>query len=228
MTSTVNFIDDNNVQILWELLIDQDCLQNNPRGMAVAGDIFKGLIPKFYEKEKNISSDLSEMNKKFSFVIMNILNNKMTAPPPPPKITFAEIKSEKISLFEKEFTKKQSEFNNTLSMVIPETPNFRDKQDLPITEMELLIQQTIAQRNFDTNYITDKSQTPTVKYIKIDKNNKNDAPVNYDIIDLERPPLTPQPKNNRHISWDIDPDTTDVNSKLDKIMKMLEFIISKI
>lgn len=226
MTSTVNFMDDNNVQMLWELIIDNDGLQNNPRGMSVAGDIFKGLIPKFYEKEKNISSDLSEMNKKFSFVIKNIINNKMTAPPPPPKITFAEIKSEKIALFENAFSKKQSEFNNTLSMVIPETPNFRDKQDLPIAEMELLIQQTIAQRNFDTNYITDKLQPPPVKYIKIDKDNKNDAHVNYDIIDLERPPLTHQPKNNRHISWDTD--NNDVNVKLDKMMQMLEFIISKL
>ena len=226
MTSTVNFIDDNNVQMLWELIIDGDGLQKNPRATAVAGDIFKKLIPKFYEKEKNISSDLSEMNKKFSFVIMNILNNKMTAPPPPPKITFAEIKSEKIALFENEFSKKQSEFNNTLSMVIPETPNFRDKQDLPIAEMELLIQQTIAQRKFDTNYITEKLQTPPVKYIKIDKSNKDDAQVNYDIIDLERPLLTPHPKNNRHISWDTD--NNDVNVKLDKMMQMLEFIISKL
>ena len=228
MTSTVNFMDNNNVQMLWELILDNNSLQRTPRGMAVAGDIFKGLIPRFYEKEKNISIDLSEMNKKFSFVVMNILNNKMTPPLPSPKITFDEIKSEKLAIFETELSKKQSEFN-TPSRVIPEMPNFKDKQDLPIGEMELLIQQTIAQRNFDTNYITSKlaSQQPPVKYIKIDKTNKDDASINYDIIDLERPlPPPQQPKHKRHITWDTD--NTDVNVKLDKIMQLLEFIISKL
>jgi hypothetical protein len=126
-----------------------------------------------------------------------------------------------LNLFEKELNKKQEEFSNAMTIPVPPVPNFSDKLDEPMSEIELEIKKIQEQRKYDIEIINNtnknmqvssdanwlKSQETSIKNEKLSKINNN-------II------------NNKHISWEdeqqiheeeIDEEEINIFGKLKKI-----------
>lgn len=153
--STSTFLDNDNVQMLWEVIIDDPTVAQN----TTTQQVFTRIVPEFYEREKFKYKNLMEMNKQFISVLVDLLSsqdnkNKQQQQPSKPKITFEELQQERVSQFENALNIKQQEFTQAMALPLPPTPIFTDSQkDEPLTEMEKIIQQTIAERNLEMEKI---------------------------------------------------------------------------
>ena len=220
--NTIGFLALPNVEILWEVIVDENILYNK--------NDFEKILLNFYEKEKNNYDDLFSLNKSF---ISSVIKPPTIEKVP---ITFKELQNEKISHFNRDLIEKEENFKQTMSRPVPTLPNFRDKMDEPLNEMESIIKRTIAERNYDIVQITNehlKGKTSTqepsikkeklsplffnssngssseIKYIKIDPTSYNETP---HYIDLSlanddktiNDNTTSRITNNiqsKHISW---------------------------
>ena len=152
--SNKNFLSPANAQMLWEVLIDEESIMKDKRTQ----ETFVKMLPEFYEREKsNPQTTLIGLNKQFISLMLNLLRQ---APPqvarttiPPAKkilITQEELQNDRASHFEQELNKKQQEFTSAMAVPVPTTPVFTDNtKDTPLTEMNMIIQRTIAERNLD-------------------------------------------------------------------------------
>lgn len=123
-----------------------------------------------------------------------------------PPITYEEIHNERLSKFEKDLNKKQEEFSNAMALPLPPVPNFNDKLDQPMSEIELEIKRIQEQRNYDieiinksynqgsnlTNSTWLESQETSIKNEKLNLNSLNSAIKNNNISNNV---------NEKHISW---------------------------
>ena len=247
-----DFLALSNVEILWEVIGEQDIFQNR--------NVFETVLTEFYETENMKHGDLVMLNKAF---ISSILFASQQPPqyqqqPHQPQqphqqphqqpqqkipITFEELQTEKLSQFEIKLTEKEEDFKQSMARPLPQQiPNFRDKMDEPLTEIETIIKRTIAERNYDISQIVNanananvnelkseetsikkeklsplffsslnqqknKSDTPEIKYIKIDNNTFRETPVP---IDLNQPTeRSSSNKPSKHISWNKDIQNSD-------------------
>ena len=145
--------------------------------------IFETNIKAFFVREKNNYNSLVELNKKYILLLINYIiklqdnsidevnrQNSQNVQNVQnsqgfkkikiheddtiqQQITYEDIHNERISKFEKELTKKQEEFTTSMSVSVPPTPNFNDKLDEPINEIELEIKRIQEQRNYDIELI---------------------------------------------------------------------------
>jgi peptidyl-tRNA hydrolase len=151
--STKNFLSDTNVQMLWEVLIDEDTIMKDKRTQ----ETFAKTLPEFYEREKSKpQTTLIGLNKQFISLMLNLLRQAPTqiarTNPPTKKvlITQEELQNDRAANFEQELNKKQQEFTSAMAVPVPTTPVFTDNtKDVPLTEMNLIIQRTIAERNLE-------------------------------------------------------------------------------
>jgi hypothetical protein len=153
-----DFLTKGNVDLLWEVIIDDELFKNKPKELInQIGSMFTQNLRGFNEVEKNNSNNLINMNKKFIELILNrsysIINfNKNTIPPQKQKelITSTDLLSDRMSQFEKELSQKQSEFTTAMSLPVPPVPKFSDNNlDGPMGEMDLAIKKALEQRNYD-------------------------------------------------------------------------------
>jgi hypothetical protein len=150
--------------MLWEIILDDDIVVNKNRDeITQINRIFLSVAQQFYDKEKNLHQTLIGMNKKFISVIVNILNQNFPKPKPlvihnekeTIPITAEEIQKNRENEFEQEFKRKQDEFTRAMSLPVPETPKFSDNaRDEPISELDVIIKRTIAERNLEMQQIT--------------------------------------------------------------------------
>ena len=191
--------------------------------------------------------DLVMLNKAFISSILFASQQPPQQPHQQPQqkipITFEELQTEKLSQFEIKLTEKEEDFKQSMARPLPQQiPNFRDKMDEPLTEIETIIKRTIAERNYDISQIVNanananvnelkseetsikkeklsplffsslnqqknKSDTPEIKYIKIDNNTFRETPVP---IDLNQPTeRSSSNKPSKHISWNKDIQNSD-------------------
>jgi hypothetical protein len=216
------FISKNNIDMLWEIVLDMDENLSKIQLENIRNSFMEELI-KFNNEMKNSNKNLIEMNKTFIYYFLNnLLHQTKQNIAQQPKIekkkeniTFEEIQNDRMNAFERELKIKQSDFEQSMITPVPEQPNFKDKIDEPINEMEDLIAKTLAQRNFEIEQIQQsnidknevekwlkgeetslkvekgiqKSQEQKFKYIKIGDEVKN---IDKNIIEIS-------PKKN--ISW---------------------------
>jgi hypothetical protein len=170
--STNDFLTKQNVDLLWEVIIDDDLFKNKPREVITQiANIFNQNLKGFYESEKNNSTNLMSMNKKFIGTMLsqsygfitNLNKNQIQGQPQLQNknkvsrdlITSSELQTERISQFEKELSQKQNEFTNAMTLPVPPTPKFSDNNlDVPISEMELEIKKVLDQRNYDIEQVS--------------------------------------------------------------------------
>jgi hypothetical protein len=239
------FVNAENVNLLWEVINDDVSVKNKLSTISMNYESFNNNMAFFYEKEKNNKSSLVELNKRFVskmvYDISQINTHKyqepsMTSMTQQPLITKQDIRMNKITEFDKEYLQKQNNFKELIAKPIPPTPIFKDKMDQPINEMDELIRQTIAQRNYEVNQYTSlhENKNPqhflkpqetsvkndNIKYISID--NTTTLNVGHNIIDLS--PVestikkTSSPSQYKNVSWDdLKPDSLDIFSKLKNI-----------
>ena len=150
--SIKDFLSEPNVQMLWEVLIDEDTILKDRRTQ----EIFVKTLPEFYEREKtNKQTTLIGLNKQFVSIMLNLLRQAptqvaRTIPTKKILITQEELQTDRTIQFEQELNKKQQEFTSAMAVPVPTTPVFTDNtKDEPLTEMNMIIQRTIAERNLE-------------------------------------------------------------------------------
>lgn len=225
--STKNFLSDANVQMLWEVLIDEESIMKDKRTQ----ETFVKTLPEFYEREKSKpQTTLIGLNKQFISIMMNLL--RQATPPPrtipnpnPAKkilITQEELQNDRASHFEQELNKKQQEFTSAMAVPVPTTPVFTDNtKDTPLTEMNMIIQRTIAERNLEldkfyksankgdaenwlksapTSIKEEKAieKASVMKTIKIEKNDLN---ISIPTEVLNEPSSASTSSSSKQISW---------------------------
>ena len=205
-----DFVTHQNVNMIWEILLDEDALNN--RSEEIINDIsnvVKQNIKGFYENERKQQTTLIELNKKFITLIINYVKktyplqtqqkSKETYKQPiiqQPKqtqndlVTYSDIQTERISQFEKDLTRRQSEFTNAMALPVPEKPNFSDKLDEPMSEMEIALKNAISQRNYDIEQVS--------KNISINKN--NDSWLKGAETSIKNEKLSPPPSLNNNVT----------------------------
>jgi hypothetical protein len=169
--SIQNFLKKENVDTLWDVIIDEDIFKFLPR--EIQGKIYQVFfdnIKGFFEVEKLNTNKLMDMNKKYILLILahirknypNQIHNKIKIydePPVKESITYEEIQNEKKNQFEKDLQKRQEDFTNAMALPVPEVPEFSDKfKDSPISEMDKMIKEITAKRNYDVEQINKANQ----------------------------------------------------------------------
>jgi len=208
-----DFILNSNVELLWEIIVDTDIVQKNVIYIDKIKEIFNSIINGFYHKEKDSSPNLMSLNKMFISVIINKIKSEIIKDSEKEKekekekeiITFEDLQTERINKFDKEFIKQKNDFDNHNTIKIPTAPKFNDTIDGPLEDMELIIKQTIAKRNFDTEQFNKganpssflkpqetsikkekevQNKTNEIKYIKIDNKELESSIIRNNIIEL--------------------------------------------
>ena len=157
--STNDFLTKQNVDLLWEVIIDDDLFKNKPKELInQIGSIFTQNLRGFNEVEKNNSNTLMSMNKKFIGLMLNRSRSIIVSNKNPVKtkelITSTDLQTERMSQFEKDLSQKQSEFSSAMSLQVPPVPKFSDNNlDEPMGEMELAIKKAVEQRNYDIEQV---------------------------------------------------------------------------
>lgn len=175
-----------NIQMLWDVVSDEDIFKFlSPDIQSKIYDVFINNIQGFFQLERTkTNASLVEMNKKFILLILNHIKQTYSYQPskikihndPPVKelITYEEIQNDRKSQFEKDFSKKQEEFEGFMSIKSPPVPEFADpvgKTDKPIKEMDKILKDMLAQRKYEVEQIN-KSYNNI-----INSNDSNDSEV---------------------------------------------------
>jgi hypothetical protein len=197
--SIQSFLKKENVETLWDVIIDENIFKFLSKdNQNKVYNIFIENIKGFFENDRKTASNLIDMNKKYILLILNYIKttysnqipNKIKIyeePAPKELITYEEIQNDKKSQFEKDLMKRQEEFTSAMALPIPEVPEFTDKfTDSPISEMDKMIKEITARRNYDVELInrsfqnqvisegqTDEWLKPQETSIKNEKLNKN-------------------------------------------------------
>jgi len=159
------FLSKENMNLLWDVLIENKLFLNKPNDFLLKiNTIFNENIQGFFHQEVKFSQErkyslfLLDLNKKFiSLFIQHIQNNILQnsfqineiIESKPKNILREDIYNERISNFEKDLNNARQNFANAMTIPVPLKPEFKDKMDEPITDLELEIKKTIAQRNYD-------------------------------------------------------------------------------
>jgi hypothetical protein len=219
-----NFTNDENINLLWEIIYDfhNNNANSNANSKGINIDILKNnfirKINFFIENSQktNNVSDLLSMNKVFisnyvnEFSVrekqiekINVKENQRNYEDEPKLVTFEDIQNSRMNEFEKELKLKQKSFDDAMSINVPETPNFKDKEnDIPIGEMEDLISRTLAQRNFEIEQIHNKNMNPeeAEKWLKPQETSVKSDKVQQ--IKTDKKPIISQQNDNKRVTWD--------------------------
>ena len=160
------FLSKDNINTLWDVISDEDIFKTLHRDAQTNTlHIFSTNIKGFYQTEKSKTSDLVEMNKKYIVLILNYIKNTFSTqnhnkikiyedPPTKELITYEEIQNDRKSQFEKDLGRLQEEFTTSMSLPVPDVPEFADKyEDKPISEMDKMIKEITAKRNYEVEQI---------------------------------------------------------------------------
>lgn len=167
----MDFIISENVELLWEIIMEEDIVKVIPRNrINEFRQFYIGQVKQYYEQvvSRNSNIPLVNLNQEF---IRNFIQKIQPAPQPPQHTptkprelyTAEEIQTDKRNQFDSELTRKQNEFKNAMTVPIPETPKFGDQLDKPIgSAMDELIAKTLAERNYDMQMIQKHNETAAV------------------------------------------------------------------
>lgn len=251
------FTKKDNIQMLWDVVSDEDIFRFlTPDIQTKIYNLFLNNIQGFFETERTKNNSLVDINKKYILLILNHIKNTYPYQPskikiysePPVKelITFEEIQNDRKSQFEKDFSRRQEEFEDSMSIKAPHVPEFADpkgKTDKPIKEIDKILKEMQAQRNYEVEEINRTYNTtnqvdnwlkPQETSLKTEKfESKLEQPQNYsrfkflNELDQDLSPSPTNPKknvtfsNNDEIKTFQEQDEEDVNifSKLKKVNK---------
>jgi hypothetical protein len=230
------FLSNENMTLLWEVLIENKVFLNKPKEFHVKiNNVFNENIQGFYQQEIKYptTNSLINLNKKFITLLVQHIQNtvlpnyqKQNLGNDPIPILKEDIQNIRISNFEKNLIKAKEDFSNAMSSPVPTTPDFKDKTELPLSDLEIEIKKTIAQRNYDLEKYPPnrnrfdeswlKAQETSIKkeklsrltkddsipirYISIDNTNLDNNILKKDIIELPNEDILLS-KKEKHISW---------------------------
>lgn len=163
-----NFLTQQNISMIWDVISDEDIFKFLSRDVQLKiSEVFTNNLKGFYNNELSQNTTLIDANKKFILLILSFI--KKSYPQQPSKITileelsptnqknlitYEEIQNDRKSQFDKDLSRYQEDFANSMTLKVPPVPDFNDKlEDMPITEMEKKIKEMTAQRNYDVEQI---------------------------------------------------------------------------
>ena len=168
-----NFLKRENVSLLWEVIMDDETIRNKqPAELSQINEVFNTNLKKFYDSSGG-NKNLTEMNKNYITVMMNFINNnfankRMLPSQKKELVTYEDIQSDRLSQFEKDYNNRQQEFSKAMALPVPTAPNFSDKIDEPLSEIEAEVKRYMAQRNYDVDQLnkTFDSQETASNWLK--------------------------------------------------------------
>jgi hypothetical protein len=169
-TNVSKFLTKQNLKLLWDVLLDE--LQIDPTNKTVLTNIrtvFEGNINPF-TKSANVNSNIQlvNLNKQFLSQVVIAVNRLFPNLGREQDFKRIQICSEEVMSpykiedihearkddFENQLKIKRSEFENSINLQKPKEVDFSEKiDDGKIKEMDALIAETIARRNFDIEQI---------------------------------------------------------------------------
>ncbi len=197
------FSSQDNVQMLWELLLDNLQGPNIQINMQNLQSTFLNNVKMFNERERNniTSANLVSANKHFLKNMVDMIQRQKEQ-----NLTYLakDIQAQRQNQFDLQLQQKQQEFNNYNIVKKPPIPNFADNIDLEneklnATNIKQIIDQTVAQRNYDIDnnnnnnnkfnifdkINNNKNKKPFFKQIKIDNEDLSDKIIENSIVDLD-------------------------------------------
>ena len=177
-----NFLNKENINTLWDVISDEEIFKFLSRDIqSKISNLFSNNIKGFFETERTKTNSLIDLNKKYILLILNHIKKSYPYQPNKIKIydelpvnehitvkehiTVEEIQNDRKTQFEKDLQQRQQEFENIINVKVPPVPEFADKcEEIPISEMDKIIKEMTAKRNYDVeqinrNYSADVNQT---------------------------------------------------------------------
>jgi hypothetical protein len=163
--SVISFNKQDNIKMLWDLVSDEAIFRFlTPDIQGKIYNLFLTNIQGFFEAERTKTNSLVDLNKKYILLILNHIKKTYSFQPSKIKIhneqpikeaiTYEEIQNDRKMQFEKDFSRRQEEFESSMTVKTPPVPEFADKQtDKPIREMEKILKEMQAQRNYEVEQI---------------------------------------------------------------------------
>jgi hypothetical protein len=246
-----NFLHKENLSTLWDVISDEDIFKFLSRDIqGKVAELFTNNVNGFFEIEKTKTTSLVDINKKYIMLILNHIKKTYTQQMPnkikildetPVKeiITAEELHNERKSKFDKDLFKRQEEFENIMVVKSPPVPNFLDKyEDKPIGEMDKIIKDMTAKRNYDVEQITKNSVVddnwlkPQETSIKSEKMTKEPQQINVsrfkylnmDNQQQQQQQQQQQSPTKKNVTWGNNTDTSDseIEENLFKKLKKIK------
>ena len=188
--------------MIWDVISDEEMFKFLSRDIQnKVANIFTSNLKSFFESEIHNTNNLIDINKKFIMLILNYIktnfssqqpskikihNEIIQAPEEKVLITYEEIQNDRKSQFEKDLSRRQDEFTNSMTIPVPKVPEFSDKNiDGPIREMENIIKTMTAQRNYEVEQINKNYQHPDSWLKSQETSIKNDKNLTPSVISTE-------------------------------------------
>jgi len=240
-----NFLSKQNTDILWDLVIDDEMIKSKTIiQREQVGLFFQKILREFNEREKSAHKNLFTMNKSFITTFLTILNTyynsqtQQTQPVSQPVLmTHEQLHEQRQSQFEKDLSRRQQEFSQSMTLQVPKQPKFNDEVDLPLGEIDARLKQMTARREQELLQITQSTEKQKgldwLKpietslqqekiFIQITKENVESAVIKKDVVDLNKQltwgdnQIFPLQEEDQH---SIDPILME---KLDSIQKQIQ------
>ena len=189
--SVKHFTTNNNLTMLWEVLLDELHIDKSPNSSAIVQNIqtvFDGNISLFTTRA-NPNAGIMNLNKQFLNQVLIAVNQLFPNLKQEQQIKLINISDEVLeepykvedihsarqTNFEKQVSNKRLEFESSINVKKPPVINFKDKTEpeIKITEMETLIAETMAKRKFDIDQIQNvniNTKASLVKKVSFDEN----------------------------------------------------------
>jgi hypothetical protein len=187
------FVNKQNLKLLWDVLLDE--LQIDPTNKTVLTNIrtvFESNIQPF-TKNTNVNGNIQlvNLNKQFLSQVLIAVNRLFPNLSREQDFKRIQISSEEVMSpykiedihearkdnFENQLKQKRSEFENSINLQKPKELDFTEKiDDGKIKEMDALIAETIARRNFDIeqiNKVTNLNVEDPENWLNPQKTTKN-------------------------------------------------------
>jgi len=165
------FLHKDNISTLWDVISDEDIFKFQKRdSQEKIYQMFVNNVKGFYDVERTKTNNIVDVNKKYILLILNYIKKNFSQSMPnkiriskeePVKelITYEEIQNDRRSQFDRDYSKAQEEFTNSVTMKVPDVPNFSDNyKEEPIREMDKILKEMTAKRNYEVDQITRKNQ----------------------------------------------------------------------
>jgi hypothetical protein len=223
--SLKQFTQQNNITMLWDVINDEEIFRFlTPDVQQKIHQLFINNIKGFFESEKTktTTNSLVDLNKKYIILILNHIKN--TYPYQPNKIkihndqtikesiTYEEIQNDRRTQFDRDLIKRQSEFENSMTIKAPPVPEFAETQnDNPIKEMDKILKEMQSQRNYEVEQInrTYNTSSQADNWLKPQETSLKNEKINI----TEETPI--QQTTNRRFKFlnDLDKEISPTNNK---------------
>jgi hypothetical protein len=193
------FVQQQNTDILWEIIEDNEIIQNkNPIQKEQIRLFFTNMVREFHQREKDHYPELMNMNKAFITTFFTVLNTHYNAGKTNTGlVTYEQLQEKRLNEFDKDLERRKKDFTNAMTLQVPEQPKFNDEKDHPIEEIDFMVKQMTAMREMELSTINNNmnmSKQDAEKWLQAKETSvKNDKYVSHPRESLKNEQQQKQP-----------------------------------